>query len=65
MDKLLVDFLQQLIYGIITGSMYVTIAVGFSLLWGILNMLNFSHGEFFMLGGYLTYFYVESQVSIP
>ena len=56
MDKLLVDFLQQLIYGIITGSMYVTIAVGFSLLWGILNMLNFSHGEFFMLGGYLTYY---------
>ena len=56
MDTILVDISQHFIYGIITGSMYVLMAVGFSLIWGILDMLNFSHGEFFMLGGYLTYY---------
>lgn len=50
------DFLQHLIYGIVGGSMYVLMAVGFSLIWGIMGMLNFSHGEFYMLGGYLTYY---------
>lgn len=56
MDTVMADLLQHLIYGIIIGSMYVLMAAGFSLIWGILGMLNFSHGEFFMLGGYLTYY---------
>jgi branched-chain amino acid transport system permease protein len=49
---------QQLFYGLIIGSMYVLMAVGLSLIWGIMDMLNFAHGEFFMLGGYFTYFLV-------
>lgn len=47
---------QQLFYGLILGAVYVLMAVGFSLIWGIMDMLNFSHGEFFMLGGYFTFF---------
>jgi branched-chain amino acid transport system permease protein len=50
------DIIQHLIYGIVAGSMYVLMAVGFSLIWGIMDMLNFAHGEFYMLGGYFTYY---------
>lgn len=50
------DFMQHFIYGMIIGSMYVLMAVGFSLIWGIMGLLNFSHGEFYMLGGYFTYY---------
>ncbi|NQT56631.1 MAG: branched-chain amino acid ABC transporter permease [Desulfobacteraceae bacterium] len=49
---------QQLFYGLMLGSMYVLMAVGLSLIWGILDMLNFAHGSFFMLGGYFTFFIV-------
>jgi len=56
MDALLAGILQHLIYGVIAGAMYVLMAVGFSLVWGIMGLLNFSHGEFYMLGGYLTYY---------
>jgi len=56
MDTILADLLQHLIYGIIAGAMYVLMAVGFSLVWGIMGLLNFSHGEFYMLGGYATYY---------
>jgi branched-chain amino acid transport system permease protein len=48
--------LQQLLYGLLMGSIYVLMAVGFSLIWGIMDMLNFAHGEFFMLGAYFTYY---------
>ena len=47
---------QQVFYGIILGSNYVLIAAGFSLIWGIVGVLNLAHGEFFMLGAYIAYF---------
>jgi branched-chain amino acid transport system permease protein len=47
---------QQLLYGLLIGSIYVMMAVGFSLIWGIMGMLNFAHGEFFMLGAYFTFY---------
>jgi branched-chain amino acid transport system permease protein len=48
--------LQQLFYGLVLGSNYVLIAAGFSLIWGVVGVLNLSHGEFFMLGAYATYY---------
>jgi len=53
--------LQQLLYGILMGSVYVLMAVGFSLIWGIMDMLNFAHGEFFMLGAYFTYYFSQAM----
>jgi len=48
------DFaLQLLVNGLITGSVYVLVAMGLTLIFGILGVINFSHGEFYMLGGYL------------
>jgi branched-chain amino acid transport system permease protein len=47
---------QILINGLMLGSLYACIAVGFSLVWGVLNVINMMHGSFIVLGGYLTYF---------
>jgi branched-chain amino acid transport system permease protein len=51
-----VDFLQILVNGIVLGALYACIAVGFSLVWGVLNIINMLHGSFIILGGYLTFF---------
>jgi branched-chain amino acid transport system permease protein len=50
------DIFQILANGIVLGALYACIAVGFSLVWGVLNVINMLHGSFIILGGYLTYF---------
>lgn len=50
------DFGQILANGIVLGALYACIAVGFSLVWGVLNVINMLHGSMIILGGYLTYF---------
>lgn len=47
--------IEQLLNGIVLGSMYALVASGLSLIWGSLKMLNFAHGEFYMLGGYAVF----------
>lgn len=44
---------EQIINGIVLGSMYALIAQGYTLVFGVLDKLNFAHGEVFMLGGFL------------
>lgn len=46
-------FLQYLANGVVIGSSYVLVAVGLTLIFGILGVVNFAHGEFYMLGGYI------------
>jgi len=48
--------LRQAFYGLVLGSNYVLIAAGFSLVWGVVGVMNIAHGEFFMLGAYAAYF---------
>ena len=50
------DVLQILVNGLLLGSLYACIAVGFSLVWGVLNVINMLHGSFIVLGGYLAFF---------
>jgi branched-chain amino acid transport system permease protein len=45
-------FLQQLINGLTLGSVYALIALGYSMVYGILELINFAHGEIYMLGAY-------------
>lgn len=45
-------FLQYLANGIVVGSTYALVAVGLTLIFGILGVVNFAHGEFYMLGAY-------------
>jgi branched-chain amino acid transport system permease protein len=48
--------LQQIVLGFLTGGAYVAVGIGFSLVWGILNIVNLAHGAFIVLGAYLTWF---------
>lgn len=46
-------FFQQLINGITLGSVYALIALGYTMVYGIIQLINFAHGEFFAAGGYV------------
>ena len=48
------EFLQQVINGISVGAVYALIAVGFSLVYGVLNLVNFAHGDVLMAASFLT-----------
>ncbi|MFP6758248.1 MAG: branched-chain amino acid ABC transporter permease [Alphaproteobacteria bacterium] len=50
------ELAQVLANGIVLGALYACIAVGFSLVWGVLNIINMMHGTFIILGGYIAYF---------
>lgn len=56
--------LDQIMNGIVLGSMYALYGCGLSLVWGILRMLNFAHGEFYMLGGYV-FFFILTLLGAP
>jgi branched-chain amino acid transport system permease protein len=58
-----VEFLQVIINGLTLGALYACLAVGFSLVWGVLNVINMLHGSLIILGGYLTV-YVWQQWQI-
>ena len=57
------EILQQLLNGIIIGSSYALLAVGLTLIFGIMRIVNFAHGEFYMLGGVFC-FYLASRLGI-
>lgn len=63
-------FAQQVVLGLLVGGVYVGVGIGFSLVWGILNIVNLAHGALIVLGGYLTwslftYFGVDPFLSLP
>jgi len=49
-------FLDQFVAGLALGSIYGLIAIGYSMVYGILKLLNFAHGEVFMIGSYIGYY---------
>ncbi len=53
MDYFLQNFPQQLVNGLELGSLYALIALGYTLIYGILELLNFAHGDVFMVGAFL------------
>ena len=50
------DVAQIIMNGLALGALYACLGVGFSLVWGVLNVINMLHGSFIVLGGYLAYF---------
>lgn len=48
--------IEQILNGLVLGCIYASVASGLTLIWGTMKMLNFAHGEFYMLGGYVIYF---------
>src|SRR5689334_2563304 len=47
------EFLQFLINGVSVGSMYALIALGYTMVYGIVQLINFAHGEFMMMGAFV------------
>src|SRR5579862_6623622 len=59
-------FLQQLINGLTLGAIYALIALGYTMVYGIIGMINFAHGEIYMIGAFvsLTTFFVLGAVGV-
>ena len=49
-------FVQVLINGLLLGGFYACAAMGFSVIWGVMNLINLAHGSMVLLGAYITYF---------
>src|SRR5215212_1704773 len=56
-------FLQFLANGLVTGAFYALSALGLTLIFGLMRVVNFAHGEFYMLGGILGWF-VTSRLGL-
>ncbi len=54
------QFGQQFVNGLSLGSIYALVAIGLAMIFGILRLINFAHGEVLMLGAFATYFYARS-----
>lgn len=50
------DFAQQLINGLSIGSIYALIALGYTMVYGVLRLINFAHGEIYMIGAYAGFY---------
>lgn len=51
------EFSQQIINGLALGSVYALLALGYTMVYGIINLINFAHGEIYMIGAFLGYFF--------
>ena len=61
---------QMLVNGIALGGMYTILVLGFSIIWGVMGVINFAHGEFVMIGAYMAWLAddlwgVDPFVSVP
>ena len=52
-------FIQELVNGITQGSLYALIALGYSMVYGVLKLLNFAHGDLYMVGAFIGYFVIQ------
>ncbi len=63
-------FFQELVNGVTTGALYALVALGFSMVYGVLKLLNFAHGDLYMVGAFVGYFVIQwfggpAALSIP
>ncbi len=49
------QFIQAIINGVTIGGFYAAMVLGFSIIWGVMGVINLAHGEFVMLGAYITW----------
>lgn len=52
--------LQQLLNGLILGSIYALLALGYTMVYGIIRLINFAHGDVYMMGAFLGYFLINT-----
>lgn len=59
------DCLQYLINGIAQGSLYAIVALGYTMVYGIIRLVNFAHGEFLMLGAFCGFYALKFNLPMP
>ena len=57
-------FLKQLVNGVSLGSIYALIALGYTMVYGIVKLINFAHGDVMMIGAYAGYFVLKAMGQI-
>ena len=62
--EILVVFIQQLINGISLGSIYALIALGYTMVYGIVMLINFAHGDILMVGAYTGFYILEAMGTV-
>ena len=62
---LLTIFIQQLVNGLSLGSIYALIALGYTMVYGIVKLINFAHGEILMVGAYTAYYVLRTVGASP
>ena len=70
MEQLIAQIPQQIVNGLTLGSVYALLALGYSMVYGVLKMLNFAHGDVFMVGAFagwavLALFERSGQITMP
>ena len=60
----MITFIQFLITGLRLGSVYALIALGYTMVYGIIKLINFAHGDFIMVGGYTLYFAIPVMMKM-
>jgi branched-chain amino acid transport system permease protein len=63
MEQILAQLPQQVVNGLTLGSVYALLALGYSMVYGILRMLNFAHGDVFMVGSMIGWLVLQSFVT--
>src|SRR5436190_15981633 len=56
------EFLQQVVNGLSLGSIYALIAVGYTMVYGVLQLINFAHGDIFMVGAMVSLYAATGRV---
>ncbi|HSI32073.1 MAG TPA: branched-chain amino acid ABC transporter permease [Tepidisphaeraceae bacterium] len=59
------EFLQQLVNGLSLGAIYALIAVGYTMVYGVLRLINFAHGEVFMVGAMVAWYTATRWLNLP
>lgn len=52
--------IQQLVNGLILGSVYALLALGYTMVYGILKLINFAHGDIYMIGAFVGYYLINT-----
>ncbi len=60
----MIEFLQQLINGLAQGSIYALIAIGYTMVFGVLRFINFAHGDVYMLGAFAGFYTAPKLLSL-
>lgn len=64
MSEFSLYLIQQLINGLTIGSTYALIAIGYTMVYGIIGMINFAHGEIYMIGSYVAFIVIAGLLSM-